>query len=57
MIRPLIAGNWKMNAAGADGRALAEGVGAGAALVDDRVWGAALDGGPRHIGDGVHGKR
>ncbi len=33
MIRPLIAGNWKMNAAGADGRALAEGVGAGAAEV------------------------
>jgi len=33
MIRPLIAGNWKMNAGGADGRALAEGVGAGAAEV------------------------
>ncbi|MDH3239385.1 MAG: triose-phosphate isomerase [Alphaproteobacteria bacterium] len=31
MIRPLIAGNWKMNAGGAEGRALAEAVGAGAA--------------------------
>ncbi|HSR56438.1 MAG TPA: triose-phosphate isomerase [Alphaproteobacteria bacterium] len=32
-IRPLIAGNWKMNAGGADGRALAEAVAAGAGEV------------------------